>query len=451
MEGINKDNYEAWLLDYAEGNLDEAQRIAVEAFLELHPHLKEELDGIAGATLPRDTHIPPTDWEILKQPTAEALRHDTDRREALYFEALEGQATEAEMNLLEQLLQDSTYRAEHGQWKRARMIPDQTPMADKDHLYRFGVELPIDETRFEDYLIALCEGQLSDEQTEALFHFAERHPHLKAQLPLAENLRLSPPLGVFYPDKQALYRKKEKGIFPLWILRAAVVALTLGVGISFWLSQEVTKEGQIAGKENPQKAPTTEADSSESKSLQIEREGGETQREENNQPLQEWEVLEPHGAAMAQKNGPASRPRSTVHDDGGPAARAQVSKLPMREAPELRSWAVGEPSLAAWSQKDALTEQMAMNTRENSSHVNFVKQAPIFYSIPQMATKSISRQLGMDESERDEFALALARRLTEKAGEALNAEVSKKTDPDSENLTYSLKIGGLKVSHSRSR
>lgn len=44
MTKITVDNYEAFLLDYIEGNLDEATKLELESFLLLHPHLMDELD-----------------------------------------------------------------------------------------------------------------------------------------------------------------------------------------------------------------------------------------------------------------------------------------------------------------------------------------------------------------------------------------------------------------------
>lgn len=44
MKKITVDNYEAFFLDYIEGNLDEATKLELESFLLLYPHLKDELD-----------------------------------------------------------------------------------------------------------------------------------------------------------------------------------------------------------------------------------------------------------------------------------------------------------------------------------------------------------------------------------------------------------------------
>jgi len=56
---ITMENYEGWLMRYADGALTHEEREAVEAFLEQHPELREEMEEVAGvkvtpvvATLP---------------------------------------------------------------------------------------------------------------------------------------------------------------------------------------------------------------------------------------------------------------------------------------------------------------------------------------------------------------------------------------------------------------
>jgi len=43
---INLSNYETWFLQYADGECSPAERLAVEQFLQLHPSLQEELNGM---------------------------------------------------------------------------------------------------------------------------------------------------------------------------------------------------------------------------------------------------------------------------------------------------------------------------------------------------------------------------------------------------------------------
>ena len=43
---ITMDNYEGWLMRYADGELNDAERAEVERFLQGHPELQEELEEV---------------------------------------------------------------------------------------------------------------------------------------------------------------------------------------------------------------------------------------------------------------------------------------------------------------------------------------------------------------------------------------------------------------------
>ena len=51
MSRINHNNYEAFMLDMAEGVITPADREELLLFLAQNPHLEQDLDGIAFATL----------------------------------------------------------------------------------------------------------------------------------------------------------------------------------------------------------------------------------------------------------------------------------------------------------------------------------------------------------------------------------------------------------------
>lgn len=67
MDMINKNNYEAWLLDYAEGNLSQIEQKQVEAFLEEQPEVKAELEAFEPVYLEPDTSITFDKKEELKK------------------------------------------------------------------------------------------------------------------------------------------------------------------------------------------------------------------------------------------------------------------------------------------------------------------------------------------------------------------------------------------------
>lgn len=65
---INLDNYEAWMVDYIEGNLSADQQRELQEFLVFHPELQKELDAFNMTKLPVDTSVYYPNKEALKQP-----------------------------------------------------------------------------------------------------------------------------------------------------------------------------------------------------------------------------------------------------------------------------------------------------------------------------------------------------------------------------------------------
>lgn len=71
---INIDKYEVWALDYLEGNLSDHQRQMFEGFLEDHPDLKAEMEGIGQIRLvPDETMVYPDKSALYKTHRATIL------------------------------------------------------------------------------------------------------------------------------------------------------------------------------------------------------------------------------------------------------------------------------------------------------------------------------------------------------------------------------------------
>ncbi|MFH0761512.1 MAG: hypothetical protein V2A67_08420 [Bacteroidota bacterium] len=66
METISGNNYEIWFMDYLDGRLDEGKVDQLLDFLDNHPDLKEELNGVAGCKLVMVTDECPAKSGLLK-------------------------------------------------------------------------------------------------------------------------------------------------------------------------------------------------------------------------------------------------------------------------------------------------------------------------------------------------------------------------------------------------
>jgi len=78
---IDLNNYEVWMMDYLEGNLDDQQSNEMKAFLLKHPHIAEDLDGLADIQL-----IKENDLEIDPQLKSKLLIQETENIDADNFE-----------------------------------------------------------------------------------------------------------------------------------------------------------------------------------------------------------------------------------------------------------------------------------------------------------------------------------------------------------------------------
>lgn len=133
--GINIENYEAWFLDYAEGNLNEQQVADLMLFLVQHPELKEELEEDFGSVeLPTESVVLPNK-EALKQGGAIVSVSNIDD---FLIAELEGTLTQEELMSLQLFLQQNPgFQKDQVLFQKTRLQADlNIQYADKEGLKR---------------------------------------------------------------------------------------------------------------------------------------------------------------------------------------------------------------------------------------------------------------------------------------------------------------------------
>jgi hypothetical protein len=83
---INKNNYETFLIDYLDGKLNANEVSEVLLFLEQHPDIKAEFEGISGMSIPQEELS--FDFSNLKKPTFDEVKRSY---EPLLIAKLEGE------------------------------------------------------------------------------------------------------------------------------------------------------------------------------------------------------------------------------------------------------------------------------------------------------------------------------------------------------------------------
>jgi hypothetical protein len=106
MTAINKNNYEVFFLDHIEGRLDAAQTAALMLFLEAHPELKEEFEGLEMVTLEPDNQISFKAKDSLKKPLIVAVGKINEHNYEEFFVAgTEGDLGSSDMMALRSFLE----------------------------------------------------------------------------------------------------------------------------------------------------------------------------------------------------------------------------------------------------------------------------------------------------------------------------------------------------------
>jgi hypothetical protein len=228
---LDKDNYEAWLLDRMEGRLGPEELQQLEAFLSAHPELPADLgewpiiDGGAEVFPGKDQ---------LRHPCPPVGSPDAGRLDDFLIARMEGDLSK------EQELQLARYLYEHPEAARqAALIAITKVPADVLHYpgkagaYR---DLPPagmpDAARLTDFLVAEMEGDLSVEQQRALARWRKDHPEVERERKLLAAVRV-PVQTMAYPHKQAL-RKRRPVVRPLWPRLAAAASIALVATAALW-------------------------------------------------------------------------------------------------------------------------------------------------------------------------------------------------------------------------
>jgi len=440
MEKINRHNYEAFFLDFAEGNLSPDQIRELEAFLDANPDLRDELDGFEIITLPI-TKPEIAKWASLKKPGLENLKADSDLRDAFFIRAIENELNPLEEKILNELIADKTFKEEYDLWQNTVLLSGNKEV-EKQNLFQFGLDRNISDFNYEYYLTARTEGLLTPEQNTALERFAIRRPGGRRELEIADHLKLTPPKGVFYPDKESLY-KKEKPILFIWLYRAAAVAAVLFLGVLTWInvSSPFAEKAPIAIQEKH--APTHTDDTiGNSKTQPFDTLRNTETREEP--LLEDWEVREPDPVEYAE----------TIPE--------QYNVVPIEEESEKQEMVLekieiytGEELAVVFDNPKIMEDTAGFMEVPNQNPANIAQAntTKTYNSIPKFAGSLLADKLNIPENEKDDMALVVARRLTTRTGELLDAEYTKEQSEaeGNESLTYTFRIGSFRLSHTKAK
>jgi len=220
---INKNNYEAFFLDYHEGNLTPQQVAEVLLFVEKHPELKEEFESFESFSLDDLSDISFENKSGLKKEMT------VENREDYFISAIENNLNPVEQQLIERFLkQHPQYISDYDLFKKTKVQPDLSVVfADKDTLK--------DLVLTGDYvLISSVEGLLSNQENTMLKQQLAVDAAMQQSYQLYQQTRLSADAAIIFEDKEALKRKERKVIpFYYYVSIAAAILVLFGLSILF--------------------------------------------------------------------------------------------------------------------------------------------------------------------------------------------------------------------------
>jgi hypothetical protein len=235
MKRISLDNYEAFLLDFSEGNLSDSEVIELKSFLLLHPDLGIDLENLDLPTFPPE--------ELCVGFKSDMLRQDEFIENELLLNYLEKNLDHDASHEVELLLQsDPMLFAEFELLRKTILSPDL-----QENLLEPSVLLKTEEQLIENADAFLYMEGLMTALDKAEFETKlKRDENLCRELDLLNKTKLAAEDSLFYPNKEEL--KREAKVLGLFNLRtalgmAASLLLIAGLSLLFNILQSDLKEG----------------------------------------------------------------------------------------------------------------------------------------------------------------------------------------------------------------
>jgi hypothetical protein len=249
MSNINLHNYEAWFLDYFEGNLNEAQITELTSFLDENPELRAEFDG---------------DFEDVTLETESInfnLKDDLKKPALINHENVDDFMIAENEGLL-----DNRAKLELGAFVEANNLEADRKLYSlvylaKTNVIRYPNTAQLKKSAFvnhenvDDLLIAENEGLLNETEKQELGDFVAAN-HLEKDRELYSMVYLAKTNAIRFPNKEKL--KKGGAIVPLFIRYAAAAAIALLIAFAlFYNFGKESTEPRFA-EENPIVNPVEE-------------------------------------------------------------------------------------------------------------------------------------------------------------------------------------------------
>ena len=234
---IDRDTYEAWLLDRSEGRLSTEQARALDAFLVANPDLLVDLGDLLSIAA---DDVSFGDLASLKRTYPPQGLPDGARITDFLIALNEGDLSADQTQALDRFLFEHPEHARTARLVAAARVPaDRVLLPVKAKLEKhFPPAGMPDRYRVSEFLIAAAEGDLSSDQRTALATLVASDDALQREGALVNAARVSKEATVF--SAKASLKKPPGRVVPMWsfgppmVRYAAAASVALLLGLAWW-------------------------------------------------------------------------------------------------------------------------------------------------------------------------------------------------------------------------
>jgi hypothetical protein len=250
---INRDNYEAYFLDYHEGLLSPEMVKEVLLFVELNPDLKKDFTEFEAVSLQAETNIVFEKKSSLKknQIFATSAIYELNYEEYLVAEC-EGLLTDEQLALLDEFISiNPQFEKDRKLFALAHLpVPNEIIFEAKDTLKQKAIPAGlITAETFETYMARELEGDLNADESLQFAEFMKFNPSLEADRKQYAHTILIPDSSVVFPNKKLLKQSVTPIRSIVWYALSAAASLALIFSVYFLLNrsdipQSIANQGQ---------------------------------------------------------------------------------------------------------------------------------------------------------------------------------------------------------------
>ncbi len=254
---INHNNYEAFLLDYIEGNLSAETTAELMLFLQQNPEIESGIEDFKIISLEKED----AKFDAKRELKRKEFVVNDDVIEGLIISCINRDLSKVEEKKLMEIVNGNPdYSKLFFQYKRTKLELGDEKLSDKVLLKG---NLPVTEENAEYFIIAEMEGVITNEEKQSLDKFRKEFPGIKTLAVAYSGTKLNSSEKIIFADKSSL-KKKEGVVISMWMRYVTVAAAACLIlyfsffngtnetekGNSLAETKDSVKNGTVAPKEN---------------------------------------------------------------------------------------------------------------------------------------------------------------------------------------------------------